>query len=77
MLGQRIKEYLDENGIKYSYVADEIGIQKSTFSAMLNGRRKIVADEYFDICRVLRVELGFFMEDEKKQKASTLREVRK
>ena len=77
MLGQRIKEYLDENGIKYSYVAEEIGIQKSTFSAMLNGRRKIVADEYFDICRVLRVDLSFFMDDEETRGPSTLREVRK
>ena len=56
MLGSLIKSYLDENGIKYSFVANEVGIPNNIFSAMLNGKRKIVAEEYIKICNVLKID---------------------
>lgn len=66
MLGKLIKRYIDENGIKYSFVAEEAGISQNVFSAILNGKRKIVAEEYFAICFVLKVDIGYFAEKLKK-----------
>lgn len=60
MLGERIKKVLDEKGIKYGFVAESIGVSISTFSAMLNNNRKITAEEYFMICRVIGVDAGYF-----------------
>lgn len=60
MLGGLIKSYLDENGIKYSFVAEEAGIPANVFSSILNGKRKIVAEEYFTICFILKVDTNFF-----------------
>jgi len=60
MTGELIKNYLDENGIKYSYVAHKAGISLTTFSTMLNNKRKISAEEFIDICVVLRVKPNYF-----------------
>lgn len=60
MLGGRIKQHMDENGLKYSYIAERAHIPCQTFSAMLNGKRSIKAEEYFDICKALNVEPNEF-----------------
>jgi len=62
MYGEIIKNYLDENGIKYSFVAQEAGIPTNIFSAMLNLKRKITVEEYFNICLVLKVDANYFAE---------------
>jgi transcriptional regulator with XRE-family HTH domain len=62
MYGARIKKYLDKNGIKYSYLANETGIALNVISAMLNCKRKITVDEYFKICTTLKVEASYFSE---------------
>jgi hypothetical protein len=41
-------------------VANEAGIPINTFSAMLNEKRKITAEEYFAICSALKLEAGYF-----------------
>ena len=64
MLGQRIKKYLTENGIKQTYLADKTGFSNSIISDMLNGIRKIETTEYFKICKALNVPFDFFYEDE-------------
>lgn len=61
MLGLRIKEYMEKNGIIFTFVARSIGVTNSTFSAMLNGKRRITAEEYFSICSVLNVDLSYFV----------------
>lgn len=60
MLGIRIKEYIAESGLKFGAVADRAGIPQQIFSAMINGKRKITAEEYFDICKALNVPLEKF-----------------
>jgi transcriptional regulator with XRE-family HTH domain len=60
MLGKEIKSYLDEKGIKYSRVAETSNIPTSVFSAMLNGKRNIKAEEYFAICKALDVSAELF-----------------
>lgn len=60
MRGIMIKKYLDENGIKYTFLAEKLGISMNILSPILNGKRKISADEYIEICRVLGLPLEFF-----------------
>ena len=40
MLGERIKAYILESGMKLCSVADKVNIPMNTFSAMMNGKRK-------------------------------------
>lgn len=61
MLGIRIKEYIEKSGLKLSAIADKIGIPMNTFSTMMNGKRKITAEEYFAICKALNVPLEQFV----------------
>lgn len=59
-LGTRIKNYLDEKGIKYSFIADRIGLPMNIFSPILHNKRELKATEYFAICRALKVPLEKF-----------------
>lgn len=60
MLCERIKLYIEESGLKFGAIAERVGIPMNTFSAMMNGKRKITAEEYFAICRALGVPLEKF-----------------
>lgn len=60
MLGIRIKEYITDSGLKFGAVAERAGIPQNVFSAMINGKRKITAEEYFLICKALNVPLEQF-----------------
>lgn len=53
MIGLKVKKYLDEKGIKYSYLSEKAGIPMNMLSPTLNGKRKMSAEEYFRICEVL------------------------
>lgn len=64
MLGNRIKEYLDSKGIRYSYLSEKTGIPANILSPMLNGKREIKALEYFSICSALDIPLETFAEDQ-------------
>lgn len=60
-MGAKIKIYIQEEGLKFKAIADRVGIPLNIFSAMLNGKRKITADEYVAICRTLNVPLEKFV----------------
>lgn len=60
MLGAKIKNYILEQGLKIGVIAQKSGFSFQTFSAMLNGNRKIMAEDYFRICKVLDVPLEKF-----------------
>lgn len=61
MLGKRIKSYISETGLKFNSVSEKIGVPMNTFSAMMNGKRKITAEEYFSICKALGVPVEKFV----------------
>ena len=48
MVGKRIKDYLESNGIKQSFVAEKVGIPASQLS---------------EICKVLNVPFETFLEE--------------
>ena len=64
MVGQRIKAYLTENGIKQSFVSEKTNIPTPVLSAKLAGTRKIEVMEYYRICRALNVDMLTFIEQE-------------
>jgi transcriptional regulator with XRE-family HTH domain len=64
MLGARIKKYLDDNGIKQTFLAQRIGTFDSTMSDILNGKRNITAEEYYLICKALNVPMEKFVEED-------------
>lgn len=64
MIADRISAHLKSNGITQSHVADGIGVHKVTFGNMMAGKRRITAEEYVQICRVLEKPLDFFVEEE-------------
>ena len=55
MLYQKIKTYMEQRGIKQKAVAEKIKMNPNTFSATINGKRKLLAEEYFSICIALDV----------------------
>ena len=63
MVGQRIKAYLEENGIKQSFLCEKLGLPQPILSQMLSGSRKIEVMEYYRICTVLKVDMMFFISD--------------
>lgn len=70
MVGLKIKEYLDENGIKYSYLSERAGMPMNILSPTLNGKRKMRVEEYFMICEILGLPAETFAPDKKVSKQS-------
>ena len=64
MVGQRIKSYLVENGIKQTFLSEKTGIPNPILSVMLSGGRKINITEYYQICKALKVDMQTFVSDE-------------
>ncbi len=60
MLYERIVSFIVESGLKFNVVAEKSGFSPNTFSAIMNGKRKITAEEYFMICKALGVPLDKF-----------------
>ena len=63
-VGERIGLYLNENGIKQSFLAEKSGIPNSIISTIINRGRKIEVTEYYKICKALNVEMATFLEEE-------------
>ena len=56
-----IKDYLEEYGIKQKVVADKTGLGECKFSLILQGKRRLEAGEYANICRVVGVPMDKFL----------------
>jgi transcriptional regulator with XRE-family HTH domain len=63
MVGKRIKDYLESNGIKQSFVAEKVGIPASQLSEICNKGRIIDCTIYYKICKVLNVPFETFLEE--------------
>lgn len=61
-VGERIGQYLDDNGIMKSHVAKKAGIPYQRFCEITWGKRKIEAAEYINCCKVLQKEPDYFMD---------------
>ena len=63
MIGEKIGEYLDENGITQAFLAEKAKMTPISVSMMVNGTRKVSAEEYIRICRALKLDLEYFAND--------------
>ncbi|MEG1849906.1 MAG: helix-turn-helix transcriptional regulator [Oscillospiraceae bacterium] len=47
--------FLQQNGIKQSYLARACGVPPERVSRLLHAKRRLQADELFDFCEALRI----------------------
>lgn len=59
---EKVRAYLDENGLKQVTVAQKAGISKVTFNAIMNRKRTMYADDLRAICLALNVSPELFIE---------------
>lgn len=62
-VGEKIKDFIDERGIKQSFLAEQIGVSHSIMSKMLSGNYVITAINYYGICKALNVPMEQFFEE--------------
>lgn len=61
-VNERIKQYLEEHGIKQSFLVKKTGIPKEKMSLILNKNRKLTAEELGTIANALGVDANIFLE---------------
>ena len=59
---QKVRAYIEEHGIKQKVVAEKAGISAVTFSAIMNGKRTLYAEDLRAICMALNVPPETFIE---------------
>lgn len=64
MIGAKIGAYLEENGIKQTFLAEKVGIDRPRLSNIILHDRKVDCVLYYKICKALNLPLDYFMEDE-------------
>lgn len=69
-ISNAIANYIDEKGIKQSFLAKKTDLSCNTVSNMLNGKRKLEVDEYAKICEALNVSFDFFYDLSKQTKSA-------
>ena len=56
MIYEQIRKHLKNNGISQRFLSEKSGVSEQVMSAILNGRRKIIIEEYFNICAALEID---------------------
>lgn len=59
---EKVRTYIEENGLKQVSVAKKAGISNVTFNAILNGKRTLYADDLRAICLALEVIPEMFID---------------
>ncbi len=59
---EKVRAYIDEQGLKQKTVAERAGIPNVTFNAIMNGKRTLYADDLRSICIALQVSPEKFIE---------------
>ena len=67
MIGALIKEYLNEHGIKQSFLAQKTGISAQAISDICNKDRKVDVLENFKICKALELPVDYFVKQLKEE----------
>jgi len=57
-----LKDYIDNNGIKMTFIAERTGITKDRLSRIFQKERRLTADEFLAITEVLKVDVNELME---------------
>ena len=67
MIGALIKEYLNEHGIKQSFLEQKTGISAQAISDICNKDRKVDVLENFKICKALELPADYFVKQLKEE----------
>lgn len=59
-INEKLNMYVKQNGIKQSYIASKTGLSADTISRILNSNRRVMADEFLNICCVLKIDPNSF-----------------
>lgn len=59
---EKVRAYIDEQGLKQKVIAEKAGIPNGTFNAIMNGKRTLYADDLKAICIALKVSPEMFIE---------------
>lgn len=62
MIGNEIKNYLSEKGIKQTFLAERTGLTNSQISDICIHDRKVDCIEYYRICKALELPLNYFLD---------------
>lgn len=62
-IARKIKEYINRNGIRQAYIVSKTGINKNKLSQSLMGNRKLTVGEYSAICKIIGVNMEYFIEN--------------
>lgn len=57
-MSDALRRYIEENGIKQSYLARQSGLSPDRLSLLLRDKRRLRADEMMEMCDVLRIQPG-------------------
>ncbi len=60
---EKVHKYMLENGIHQGILAEKCNMSASEFNAMLNGNRKMYAEDLRSICYALEVSPEMFIEE--------------
>ena len=52
-----IRGLIEARGLKYSYIAERLGVSRKTFSHIMTGRRRITVAEVVKLSELLNVSL--------------------
>jgi transcriptional regulator with XRE-family HTH domain len=58
-----IRDYLQDHGIKQTFIAEKCGWSKQKTSCIINGKSKITAEDYQALCKCIGVPYELFLED--------------
>ena len=58
---QKVRAYIDDNGIKQTAIAKKTGMSLQTLNNILNGKRVMYADDLRAICYALNVSSEMFI----------------
>lgn len=56
-----MKNYIDDSGLKQKTVARKAGLDEVKFCLVLQGKRKLEASEYANICKAMGVPMSRFL----------------
>ena len=62
MIGDEIKNYLSEKGIKQAFLVEKTKLSPSQVSDICNNDRKLDCVEYYKICKALDLPLNYFLD---------------
>ena len=60
---ERIRSYIESNGLKLNFVAEKAGINPKRFYRLVNGSAPLTVDEYEIICSGLSVQPEYFFKE--------------